>query len=147
MPPVSARDLIGAWRLESWSLVYDDGRPPVFPLGADATGMILYTPGGEVSATLMRGSRPTTSPASEIEKAAAFDTSFAYAGRYEVRDDAVFHSIEIATDPALVGITSTRHIQLDGDRLMLSGPDFTAGTGRTQRIAWRRAPAHPLTPA
>ena len=36
---------------------------------------------------------------------------------------------------------------LDGDRLVLSGPDFTAGTGRTQRIAWRRAPAHPLTPA
>ena len=58
-----------------------------------------------------------------------------------MRDATVFHSIEIATDPALIGITSTRHIQLDGDRLVLSGPDFTAGTGRTQKIEWRRAKA------
>jgi hypothetical protein len=65
--------------------------------------------------------------------------SFAYAGCYEVADGTVFHSIEIATDPALVGIRSTRHIRLDGDRLTLSGPDFLAGTARTQRIVWRRA--------
>ena len=28
---------------------------------------------------------------------------------------------------------------LDGDRLTLSGPDFAAGTARTQKIVWRRA--------
>lgn len=136
MPDVSAEDLIGAWHLESWSLVHDDGRPPAFPLGPDARGMILYTPGGEVSATLMRA--PGT-PARSNEAATGFGDSFAYAGRYRVLDATVFHSIEIATDPALVGIISTRHIQLDGDRLILSGPDFAAGTGRTQRIEWRRA--------
>jgi hypothetical protein len=47
-------DLSGGWRLESWSLVYEDGRPPEFPMGADAKGYILYTPGGQVSATIMR---------------------------------------------------------------------------------------------
>lgn len=139
MPSVSARDLIGAWRLERWSLIHDDGRLPTFPLGPEARGMIIYTPGGEVSATLMRAGRTARTPASEAEKAAAFGESFAYAGRYEVRDDTVFHSIEMASDPALVGITSTRHIRLDGDRLVLSGPDFTTGTGRTQKIEWRRA--------
>ena len=101
--------------------------------------MIIYTPGGEVSATLMRAGRAAGTPASDAERATAFGESFAYAGRYEVRDDTVFHSIEIASDPALVGITSTRHIRLDGNRLGLSGPDFTAGTGRTQKIEWRRA--------
>ena len=135
MTIVSAGDLIGAWRLERWSLVHDDGRPTAIPLGPDARGMIIYTPGGEVSATLMRAAG---TPASAAEKATGFGDSFAYAGRYEVRDTAVFHSIEIATDPGLVGITSTRYIELDGDRLVLSGPDFTAGTGRTQRIEWRR---------
>jgi hypothetical protein len=139
MPSISTKDLIGAWRLESWSFVHDDGRLPAFPMGTNAQGMIIYTAGGEVSATLMRGGRAAKSPASDAEKAQAYGESFAYAGRYEIRDGAVFHSIEIATDPALIGITSTRHIQLDGGRLVLSGPDFTAGTGRTQRIEWRRA--------
>ncbi len=121
---VSAKGLLGAWRLESWSFVYDDGRPPGYPLGPDAKGIILYTADGHVSATLMR-----TSGTAE---------SFAYAGRYEVRDGAVFHLIEIATNPALVGITSTRYIALESDRLTLSGPDFSADSGRTQKIVWRR---------
>ena len=120
----SAKDLLGAWRLESWSFVYDDGRRPEYPLGPDAEGIILYTADGHVSATIMR-----TSGTAE---------SFAYAGRYDVRDGAAFHSIEVATDPALVGITSTRYIALDGDRLTLSGPDFSAGSGRIQKIVWRR---------
>ena len=120
----SAKDLLGAWRLESWSVVHDDGRPPEYPLGPDAKGIILYTADSHVSATIMR-----TTGAAE---------SFAYAGRYDVRDGAAFHSIEVATNPALVGITSTRYITLDGDRLTLSGPDFSAGSGRTQKIVWRR---------
>ena len=116
-------DLPGGWHLESWSFLYEDGRPPEFPMGADAKGYILYTPGGQVSATIMRAD------ASEC---------FAYAGRYEIVDGAVFHNIELSTNPALVGLRSTRHIALDGDRLILSGPDFTAGTNRTQQIVWRR---------
>ncbi|MFZ5781772.1 MAG: lipocalin-like domain-containing protein [Pseudomonadota bacterium] len=120
----TGNDLVGAWDLESWSLEHDDGRPREFPLGDRARGMLLYTPGGEVSATLMRVGEPPG--------------SFSYAGRYVVRDGAVHHSIEVASDPSLVGITTTRRITRDGDRLVLTGADFRAGTGRTQKIAWRR---------
>ncbi|MBV8169320.1 MAG: lipocalin-like domain-containing protein [Alphaproteobacteria bacterium] len=119
-------DLVGAWNLEGWSVESDDGRPREFPLGLAVRGMLLYTPDGRVSATLMGAG-----------KAGA---SFAYAGRYEVRGDAVYHSIEVATDPTLVGMTTTRHIAREGDMLTLSGPDFSAGTGRTQKIVWRRVP-------
>lgn len=116
--------LPGGWRLESWSYLYEDGRPPEFPMGADAGGYILYTPQGHVSATIMR---------------ADGSECFAYAGRYGIIDATVFHSIELSTNKALVGLRSTRHIRLDGDRLTLSGPDFAAGTARTQQIVWRRA--------
>ena len=122
----AGHDLVGAWRLERWSLEYEDGRPAEFPLGRDAHGMLLYTAGGQVSATLMKASEPAA--------------SLAYAGRYDVRDGAVYHSIEIATDPTLVGKTTTRHIAREGDVLTLSGPDFHAGTGRGQKIVWRRLP-------
>jgi hypothetical protein len=121
-----AHDLVGAWSLESWSLEYEDGRPSEFPLGLAVRGMLLYTPDGRVSATLMGAGKPAA--------------SFAYAGRYDVRGDAVYHFIEIATDPTLVGKTTTRHIAREGDVLTLSGPDFQAGTGRSQKIVWRRLP-------
>lgn len=136
---IEARELLGAWRLTGWSLEYADGRAPEYPMGEDAEGFLLYTPDGHVSATLMRKARPASAPASPAEAAAAYAESFAYAGRYSLRDGTVYHSIEIATNPALIGITSTRHIHLDGDLLTLSGPDFTAGSPRTQRIVWRRA--------
>ena len=87
----------------------------------------------------MKKARPAEAPASEAEAARAYRESFAYAGRYAVRDGAAYHSIEIATNPALIGITSTRHITLEADRLILFGPDFSAGSPRTQRIEWRRA--------
>ena len=121
--PVTAADLAGGWRLVSWSFVYDDRRPEEFPMGLDANGYILYTPSGEVSATIMRADK---------------SECFAYAGRYEVKDGAVFHAIEMSTNSALVGLRSTRHIALEGNRLALSGPDFDVGTGRTQRIVWTR---------
>ena len=116
--------LLGGWRLVTWSFVYEDGRPLEFPMGPDAKGYILYTPQGQVSATIMRAD------ASEC---------FAYAGRYEIADGTVFHSIEISTNKALIGVRSTRHIRLDGERLTLFGPDFSPGTKRLQQIIWRRA--------
>jgi Lipocalin-like domain len=93
-------------------------------MGPDAQGYILYTPTRQVSATIMRADR---------------SECFAYAGRYEIADGTVFHSIELSTNPTLIGVRSTRHIALDGDQLTLSGPDFLPGTRRTQRIVWRRA--------
>ena len=135
---IGVTDLLGAWRLVGWSLVYADGRPPEYPLGEDAAGFLLYTADGHVSATLMRKARPPQAPASAAEAATAYAESFAYAGRFAVRDDTVFHSIEVATNPALIGITSTRHIALAGETLALSGPDFGAGSPRTQRIVWKR---------
>ena len=131
--------LRGTWRLESWSLVYEDGRPPEFPLGEDAVGYLMYTTDGHVSASLARANRPPLDPASAGSKAQAFDAFFGYAGRFEARDGAVVHQIEFGTNPALAGVNSLRHVELDGDRLILTGPDFSPGSPRSHRILWRRA--------
>ncbi len=135
---VTAQDLIGSWRLESWALVYEDGSPSDYPLGRDADGFILYTADGHVSATLARRGRQPLASLDADEKAKAYDDCFAYAGTYEVRGGAVFHNIVVATNPALAGITSTRNILLEDARLTLSGPDFSPGSPRWQRIIWRR---------
>jgi lipocalin-like protein len=134
-----ADSLIGTWRLELWELVYEDGRPPEHPLGADAEGFLMYTPDGHVSATLARKGRPPLAGGDDGTKARAYEAYFGYAGRYEVRDGAVVHHIAIAPDPALTGATTLRNAVLEGDRLTLSGPDFSAGSRRSHRILWRRA--------
>ena len=135
---VKATDLVGAWLLESWALVYEDGRPSEHPLGRDAIGLILYTTDGHMSATLMRAGRVPLADDSAAAKARAYDDCFAYAGTWELRGEAVFHTIRVATNPALAGITSTRNVLLDGSRLTLSGPDFSPGSPRWHRIVWRR---------
>jgi hypothetical protein len=132
----TASDLVGAWRLVEWALVDGDGRLLEHPLGVDAAGYIIYTPDGHVSATLMR-----TDGAEAAGDAGPYGACFAYAGRFAVRDGTVFHTVEVSTVPSLVGFTSSRRIVLDGDRLTLSGPDFSAGSERTQRITWQRAAA------
>ena len=135
---VTATDLIGAWRLESWALVYEDGRPAEHPLGRDARGLILYTADGHMSATLMRAKRKAFVSGTNDEKAAAYDDCFAYAGRFEVKGEAVFHAIDVATNPSLAGIVSTRNVMLEGNRLTLVGPDFSPDAPRFHRIIWRR---------
>lgn len=132
-------DLIGTWRLESWTLIYDDGRPHEYPLGNDAEGFILYTGDGYVSALLSRSGRATRAASDDAEKARAHDDCFGYVGRFTVRDGSVFHAIEVSTNAALAGVTSTRKITRDGHRLILAGPDFTPGAARSQRIVWQRA--------
>ena len=135
---VEAKDLFGAWHLVRWSLVYADGRAPDHPLGDDATGILMYTADGHVSALLMRKARAAQAPVTPAELAAAYAESFSYAGRFTVRDGTAYHAIEVSSNPALIGVTSTRHLDLADGQLTLSGPDFAAGSPRTQRIVWRR---------
>ena len=134
-----ATALCGTWRLERWELVYEDGRPPEYPLGEDAIGFLMYMTDGFVSASLARAARPAIDAADPLAKARAYDSYFNYAGRYVVGEDHVIHQIAIATNPALDGLSSRRDAVLDGDRLTLSGADFSAGSPRSQRIVWRRA--------
>ena len=134
-----AEALVGTWRLERWELVYDDGRPPECPLGADAVGLLIYSADGYVSASLARAERAALNQDDDSAKGRAFDAYFAYVGRYAVCDGAVTHRIAIAPNPALTGVETLRHVDLDGDRLTLSGPDFAAASPRSHRIVWRRA--------
>ena len=100
---IEEKELLGAWRLESWSHVYDDGRPGEYPLGPDANGVLMYTPDGRMCPVLSRTSRSETTPSSVEDKALAYDDTFSYAGNFEVLDGVVHHVIDVAYDHALVG--------------------------------------------
>ena len=82
--------LLGTWHLLRWDIGYGDGRAPSLPYGAQASGIIVYTPDGWMSACIARGDRARLSSESvrsapEAERLAAFESYFQYAGPYVIQ--------------------------------------------------------------
>lgn len=132
-------ELVGAWRLVAWEIGYPDGGVS-HPYGSDAVGLLCYTPDGHMSASIARAVRPGLSDPNPRrteagERAAAFDSFFAYSGRYEVVGGEVRHQVELALNPAFCGTTQVREAALDGDTLVLAASE----DGRRHTLTWRRA--------
>lgn len=148
------RDLIGAWSLQRYQVHFADGRPPRFPFGEEAQGLLVYAASGWVSAVLSRSDRAplgaggleTAHHAPAEKKAEAFDSYLSYAGRWSVEDDTVVHHVQLAAIPDVVGNPQRRRASLDGDRLTLEYEAPTRrGAGARFELVWKRAPSSPPT--
>lgn len=130
--------LHGTWHLVAWEIV-QDGRATQ-PFGEGATGMILYTADGFMSASISAAGRvplSTGNPRSAplAEQAAALTSYFHYAGRYEILDGPrVVHRVTQSLNPGFVGTEQVRDIALSGETLILSADEGP----RHHRITWRR---------
>jgi hypothetical protein len=145
--------LLGTWQLARWEIAYGDGRPPTLPYGADATGLILYTADGWMSACIGRAGRPRLSSdsarsAPEAERLVAFESWFQYAGPYALRERSggggleVVHQVTHALNPNFVGTEQVRNVDFDAEgTLTLSASDTVPGSAvaRHHRLRWRRA--------
>ena len=143
------RRLVGTWQLVRWYITYEDGSVSE-PLGAGAAGQLVYTADGWMSAGLMAAGRPRLArgnprSAPLEQRAAAFDSFFAYAGRWRVVDRSVEHTVTLSHNPALVGTVQVRRVQLRGRRLTLSAEETLPAGLRVHRLQWR--PAGPAWPA
>lgn len=137
-----AADLVGAWAFHRWRITYEDGSVTE-PFGEGATGLLLYTADGAMSATIMAGDRAPLSAANpraatEVERAAAFDGYFSYAGRWRIAHGLVEHIVTVALNPGLVGTSQWRHAALRGRRLVLSVEEPTPRGPRRHALEWRR---------
>lgn len=142
--------LLGTWHLVRWDISYDDGRPASLPFGADATGLILYSGDGTMSACIARGARnrlasDSVRSAPVAERLAAFESYFQYAGPYQVRGEPgrqqVVHRVTHALNPNFVGTEQIRDMLFAEDgTLTLSASDTVPGTTgrRHHRLVWRR---------
>jgi len=142
--------LLGTWQLVRWEIAYSDGRPPSLPFGADATGLILYSSDGQMSACIARRKRARLSSdsvrsAPESERLAAFESYFQYAGPYTIRGEPgrlqVVHRVTHALNPNFVGTEQVRDMHFaDDGSLTLSASDTLPGStvARRHRLVWRR---------
>jgi hypothetical protein len=138
--------LIGSWRLERWEIAYPATGRTSAPFGDDAEGLIVYAQDGCMSVVLRRRARLAGRSArdaalSDQEKAACFSSYMHYAGGWRIDGSEVVHEIEHALHPDLGGTRQRRHVELDGDRLILTGDERydAAGNVRSHRVTWRRA--------
>jgi hypothetical protein len=139
--------LLGAWRLTSYLAESPSGEA-IYPLGSDATGYIIYTQDGHMSATVMRATRPKFSSTDVMsgtieEHATAAAGYLSYAGTYEI-DEAngiVIHHIKTALIPNWIGNDFKRKVLLDQDKLELRAlaPSLVGGEMRLVRVLWERA--------
>ena len=144
-PAQTSKTLVGTWKLESATITTDKGEIRN-SWGAHPIGFLTYTEDGRMSAILTLDDRKPLSVSDRIsaptnERAEAFATMTAYAGRYTLTGIEVIHHVEAASMPNDVGTNLKRSVSLDGDRLVLlvASPYLRGGIMvRSQELIWKR---------
>ncbi|MGA7093499.1 MAG: lipocalin-like domain-containing protein [Candidatus Cybelea sp.] len=124
--PVAAparEGVVGAWSLVSFNV--DEGKGSTKPrFGPDPVGYLIYSADSRMAAVLAGTHRPALkSPAgassSEASRTESLSNFLAYAGRYEIRGDRVFHHVEVSVFTNLVGTTLERQFKVEGEILTI----------------------------
>jgi Lipocalin-like domain len=133
--------VVGAWSLVSFDV--DEGQGGERPrFGPDPVGYLIYSADARMAAVLAGSHRPELkSPKgtaeSEAQRTESLLNFLAYAGRYEVRGDRVFHHVEVSVFTNLVGTTLERQFKIEGDTLTIRTlpPEIW---GSSNVLVWKR---------
>jgi Lipocalin-like domain len=145
-------EIVGTWRLVSYTAQDDRGGPVRYPLGPDAVGLIMYTHDGYMSAQLMRRDRPDYdlpgTPTTE-QAATAAAGYLAYGGPYQVDESTgvVHHEVAVSLLPNWLNTAQLRDGALAGDRLTLAADLPADEVTIRATLVWARAPRHTTNPA
>jgi len=138
--------LRGSWWLQTREDWTKDGQKRIDPtLGADPVGMLSYS-GTHFAAQFMKRDRSEDTGGQVTSYSGSNNTVAvggydAYFGTYEVDEQTgkVAHTLVGSITPANVGITVSRDMRVDGDRLMIqletTRPD---GEPITRTLTWKR---------
>ena len=141
---LSAR-LVGTYRLVSVESTSADGEVQR-PFGDDPDGFMTFTPEGYMLAVLARHDRPTFADGdimggTDQERAAAFLSASAFAGRYEVREGRLVNTLGAATFQNWTDTVQVRDFEVTEAGLTLVTPALLMGgalrssTVRLARVA------------
>ena len=137
-------DLVGRWDIVAWEQVYDDGRREL-PMGEHLEGFIRYLPDGDMVCMIGRAERAKFVKggqwnAPDDEKALAYQSMLAYAGRWRIAGDVITHRVEMSLFPNWKGGEQKRRVQVqaDGTLALTARLEDSTPQARTARLVWRR---------
>jgi hypothetical protein len=111
-------------------------------LGQNPSGLLTYTADGRMMAIISDDGRKPLSVADRVsaeERAQAFSTFMAYAGRYTFTCDKVVHHVEIASLQNWVNTDQTPFVTLQYNRLTVrTTPISRAGAMVNLESVWER---------
>ena len=135
------KTLAGTWTLQEYSIKDKTGSGDKFyPMGKDATGFLIYSTDGYVSAQMMAQGRPAYTSGrlhsgTTEEMAQAAKGYLAYAGRFEIDEETktLTHYAEVSMNPTWLGKAQERQFALEGDTITITAPSNGAV------LVWKRA--------
>ena len=136
---------VGTWTLLAFEFRLSDGTV-TYPMGKEATGMIIYDANGHMSVQMMRKDRPSFASGDQQkgtpeEIKTALEGYVAYFGDYVIDEDeqAVIHEAKGAMFPNWIGQDQKRFFEFSGDRLTLTTvPIQIGGVQLTGTLIWER---------
>ena len=137
--------VVGTWNLVSVASTTDKGEMNKAALGQHPSGLLTYTVDGRMMAIISDdGRKPLSIPdrvaAPVEERAQAYSTFMAYAGRYTFTCDKIVHHVEVASLQNWVSTDQTRFVTLVDDRLHVrNAPQLRNGVMVTLESVWERA--------
>jgi hypothetical protein len=131
--------LVGNWKLISWQVIGEDGKPQdVF--GAAPSGYLVLTrEGRSIVLTTASGRKPGTDDAA---RAALQRSMLSYSGRYRVEGGDFITTVDVSWNEEWNGTEQRRHYRIDGDKLFIESAPAPSmvSPGKTdfRRIVWVR---------
>lgn len=124
--------LYGTWKLKT-AREYDKFGKHVDDLfSPNPCGLLCYNTDGYVFVHITSGVRSTYS---ERERETPNKVYYGYSGRFDIEGNKVFHRVQIAREPSIMGETLERDFALDGDVLTLTWDRILEHRGE---IVWER---------
>ncbi|HZP62552.1 MAG TPA: lipocalin-like domain-containing protein [Terriglobales bacterium] len=137
--------VVGTWKLVSVASTTDKGETNKAALGQHPSGLLTYTADGRMMAIISDdGRKPLSIPdriaAPSEERAQAYSTFMAYAGRYTFTCDKVVHHVEVASLQNWVNTDQIRFVALENNRLHVrNAPQLRNGVMVTLESVWEPA--------
>jgi Lipocalin-like domain len=136
--------VVGTWKLVSNTARTDNGEVNKAVLGQNPSGLLTYTADGRMMTIISDDGRKPLSIADRVaapaeERAQAYSTFMAYAGRYTFTCDKMVHHIEVASLQNWVNTDQTRFVHIEGNRLFVRNtPQLRGGVMVTIESVWER---------
>ena len=143
---VDANPLLGTWKLKTYLVTTAAGERPT-PYGDKPTGYLSYSADGRMHAIGAANGRvaPASGAPLDTERAALYDTMFAYAGTYSVEDGKVIHHVDISWNESWTGSDQIRLFEIIGDTLTVTTriTDPATGTEAHYAVVWEKVASAP----
>ena len=135
--------LLGTWKLRSAVQEDVETGKKSYPLGANPTGYLNYSPDGRMMVILVGDNRkaPAGPVATNAEMITLFKSAMAYAGTYTIDGNQVIHHVDASSSERMTGTKLIRFFTLSDGVLTLTtvpGPNRWDGRMSVHTLVWEK---------